>query len=79
MIGRYIRFVHANRHGLGFGALLMALASFGQTFFIALFGVHLRQAFALSDGGLGTAYAVATFASALIGRPSSLEGSRFSV
>ena len=64
MIGRYLRFVHTNRHGLAFGALLMALASFGQTFFIALFGAHLRHDFGLSDGGLGTAYAIATFASA---------------
>lgn len=64
VIGRYLRFVHTNRHGLAFGALLMALASFGQTFFIALFGAHLRHDFGLSDGGLGTAYAIATFASA---------------
>lgn len=64
MIGRYIGFVRANRRGLAFGALLMALASFGQTFFISLFGGQLRHAFGLSDGGLGTAYAVATFASA---------------
>ena len=64
MIGRYIGFIRAHRRGLGFGALLMALASFGQTFFIALFGSHLRHAFGLSNGGLGTAYAVGTFASA---------------
>jgi MFS family permease len=44
--------------------LLMAMSSFGQTFFISLFGAPLRHAYGLSDGGLGTAYAVATFASA---------------
>ena len=64
MIGRYIGFIRANRRGLTFGALLMALASFGQTFFISLFGGQMRHDFGLTDGGLGTAYAVATFASA---------------
>jgi sugar phosphate permease len=43
----------------------MALGSFGQTFFIALFGGHLREVFDLSNGSLGTAYAAGTFASAL--------------
>lgn len=64
LIGRYLGFIRTHRHGLGFGALLMALASFGQTFFIALFGGHLKQAFGLSNGSLGTAYAIGTFASA---------------
>lgn len=64
MIGRYIGFIRTHRHGIGFGFLLMALASPGQTFFISLFGGHLKQAFDLSNGGLGTAYAIGTFASA---------------
>jgi len=64
VIGRYLGFIRTHRHGLGFGALLMALASFGQTFFISLFGGHLKQAFDLSNGSLGTAYAIGTFASA---------------
>ncbi len=64
MIGRYLGFIRANRSSLAFGALLMALASFGQTFFISLFGAHLRHDFDLSDGGFGAAYAIATFASA---------------
>ncbi|WP_234902365.1 MFS transporter [Agrobacterium rubi] len=48
-----------------FGASLMALSSFGQTFFVSMSGAHFRSTFGLSDGGLGTAYAAGTFASAL--------------
>lgn len=43
----------------------MALSSFGQTYYVALFGAHFRAAFRLSDGGLGTVYAVGTVLSAL--------------
>jgi MFS family permease len=64
MIGSYVGFVRAYWNHLLFGFLLMAMSSFGQTFFISLFGAHLRHAYGLSDGGLGTAYAAATFASA---------------
>jgi MFS family permease len=59
-----VAFVRAHWNHLAFGALLMALSSFGQTFYISLFGADLREAYGLTDGGLGTAYAVATFASA---------------
>lgn len=64
MTSGYVAFIRAHWHHLLFGMLLMALSSFGQTFFIALFGAQLRGAYGLTDGGLGTAYAVATFASA---------------
>lgn len=50
---------------LGFGALLMSMSSAGQTFFIALFGTQVRDAFSLSDGDFGSVYAAATIASAL--------------
>ena len=64
MIRNYVAFIRAHWNILLFGMLLMAMSSFGQTFFISLFGTSLRHAYGLSDGGLGTAYAVATFASA---------------
>jgi len=53
------------RRYLAFGVLLMCLSSFGQTFFIALFGESLRTTFSISDGTLGSVYALATFCSAL--------------
>jgi len=64
MIGGYTEFLRAHHHALSFGVLLMLLSSFGQTFFISLFGADLRAANGLTDGELGSAYAVATFASA---------------
>ncbi|HEY4163023.1 MAG TPA: MFS transporter [Dongiaceae bacterium] len=65
MKSSYFRFLAKHWDGLLFGALLMLLSSFGQTFYVSLFGVDFRAAFGLSDGGLGTAYAVGTFGSAM--------------
>lgn len=47
------------------GALLSFLSSFGQTFFIAIFGGEIRDAFGLSNGDWGLIYMLATGASAV--------------
>lgn len=47
------------------GALLSFLSSFGQTFFIAIFGGEIRDAFGLSNGDWGLIYMMATGASAV--------------
>jgi MFS family permease len=60
----YRRFVGENWRTLGFGVLLMGLSSFGQTFFISVFGAEIRRSYGLSDGGLGAIYAGATLCSA---------------
>ena len=60
----YLNFSRRDWKPLSFGVLLMALSSFGQTFYIALFGEHLRADFKLSNGELGSIYALATIASA---------------
>jgi MFS family permease len=65
MVRSYLDFARVNWQQLLFGALLMALSSFGQTYFVSVSGSHFRTAFDLSDGGLGATYAVGTFASAL--------------
>jgi MFS family permease len=65
MIRAYTHFAARNWDHLLFGAMLMAFSSFGQTYFVALSGVHFRATFGLSDGGLGALYAADTFASAL--------------
>ncbi|MGC1082204.1 MFS transporter, partial [Pantoea agglomerans] len=44
---------------------MMAMSSFGQTYFVSLYGQDLRQAFGLSDGGLGGLYAAGTVMSAV--------------
>ena len=58
-----MRFIVENRRFLTFGLLLTMFSSFGQTFFIALFGAEIRAAFDLSHGGFGQVYALATLAS----------------
>jgi hypothetical protein len=57
----YATFLGLHARHLVFGVLLMALSSFGQTFFIALFGAQIRVAYALSDGALGAVYAAGTY------------------
>jgi MFS family permease len=47
------------------GRLLTFASSFGQTFFISLFGTELRAEFDLSDGEFGGLYTIGTVASAL--------------
>lgn len=53
MVKAYIEFTKTNWQPLLFGALLMALSSFGQTYFVAVSGSYFRESFNLSDGGLG--------------------------
>ncbi|AOG09735.1 hypothetical protein [Agrobacterium sp. RAC06] len=65
MVRSYCDFASANWQQLLFGALLMALSSFGQTYFVSVSGSYFRAAFNLTDGGLGATYAAGTFASAL--------------
>jgi predicted MFS family arabinose efflux permease len=65
MIGSYVAFARLHWSQLLFGALLLALSSFGQTYYISVFGAEIRGAFALSDGAFGATYAAGTFLSAL--------------
>lgn len=58
------RFIPRAAPALSVGLLLAFSSSFGQTFFLALFGGVWREAFDLSHGAFGAAYAVATLASA---------------
>ena len=50
---------------LAAGFLLALLSSFGQTFFIALFGGQIRTELGLSHGAFGTLYALATLVSGM--------------
>ncbi|WP_246379304.1 hypothetical protein [Pantoea pleuroti] len=59
------RFMYQHGSHLAFGAILMAMSSFGQTYFVSLYGYDLRQAFGLSDGGLGGLHAAGTVMSAV--------------
>ncbi len=59
----YFAFLRENRRFLAFGYALSLGSSFGQTFFIAIFGAEIRADFSLTHGGFGAAYLVATLLS----------------
>ncbi len=61
----YFAFVRSNMRFLCFGVLLTAAASFGQTFFIALYMGEAREAFDLSHGEVGTIYFAGTLMSGI--------------
>ena len=62
----YLRFIRENLPFLGAGFLLSFLSSFGQTFFISIFGGEIREAYGLSNGDWGLIYMVGTGASAAL-------------
>lgn len=61
----YLSFIAANRRFLSFGLTAAFLSSFGQTFFIALFGGAWRVEFGLSHGEFGTLYSLGTLCAGL--------------
>lgn len=62
----YLRFIRENMPFLATGALLSFLSSFGQTFFISIFGGEIREAYGLSNGEWGMIYMIGTGASAVM-------------
>ncbi len=62
----YLSFILANAPFLATGALLSFLSSFGQTFFLAIFGGDIRTEFGLSNGDWGLIYMIGTGASAAV-------------
>ena len=62
----YLRFIRENLPFLGTGFLLSFLSSFGQTFFISIFGGEIREAYGLSNGDWGLIYMVGTGVSAMV-------------
>lgn len=62
----YLRFVLANARFLGFGYLVAFISTFGQTFYIAMYGGEIRDAFDLSHGDFGNVYAVGTLTSGFL-------------
>jgi MFS family permease len=59
----YLAFVRSNLRFLCFGVLLTASASFGQTFFIALYMGEARATFGLGHGDIGNLYLAGTLMS----------------
>ncbi|TVQ50668.1 MAG: MFS transporter [Phycisphaerales bacterium] len=61
----YLRFLVEQPRLLTFGFALTLFSSFGQTYFIALFNVEIREDFDLSHGEFGLIYSLATLASGI--------------
>lgn len=59
-------FLIQNAPFLAAGALLTFMSSFGQTFFISVFGAEIRSSFGLSHGAWGGIYTLGTAASAIV-------------
>lgn len=59
----YLGFLHENRRFLAFGFLMAFFSSYGQTFFISVFGGEIRAEFGLSHGTFGLIYSAATLLS----------------
>ena len=59
----YLGFLAQNRRVLAFGFLMAFCSSYGQTFFISVFGGEIRAEFALSHGTFGLIYSAATLVS----------------
>ncbi len=60
----YLQFILRNRRFLAFGVLMTMASSFGQTYFVSLFGADIRAEFGLGHGSFGLIYSVATVVSA---------------
>ncbi|MFT5893446.1 MAG: MFS family permease [bacterium] len=58
-------FMRTNARWLLGGLILTVFSSFGQTYFIALFGSEIRATFSLSHGDFGGIYMLGTLASAV--------------
>jgi len=63
---QYLQFIASNVRFLGFGFLLAFCSTFGQTFYIAMYGDQLRATFDLSHGAFGSVYAIGTLSSGLL-------------
>jgi len=62
----YARFAAANRRLIAFGFLAAFASSFGQTYYIGVFGPAIQSAFDLSHTLWGTIYMLGTLASAAL-------------
>lgn len=61
----YVEFAAANRRLIAFGFLAAFASSFGQTYYIGIFGPAIQTEFGLSHTAWGTIYMLGTLASAI--------------
>lgn len=61
----YLAFLRSNFRFIGFGFLLTLLSSYGQTFYVALYGTGIRAEFGLGHGSFGAVFSAISVASAV--------------
>ncbi|MBT6273888.1 MAG: MFS transporter [Chromatiales bacterium] len=66
MAGGYVDFLRTNWRFAGFGAFMAFSSSFGQTYFIGIFGPSIQMEFGLSHTAWGMIYMVGTLGSAFV-------------
>ncbi len=60
----YLIFLRENCRFVSFGVFLTMASSFGQTFYVALYGADIRAEFALSNGDFGAVFSAASIVAA---------------
>ncbi len=63
---QFLKFIKHNLKPLSYGWLLTFLSSFGQTYLISLYVIHITKAFDITEGTFGAIYAICTVASSII-------------
>ncbi|MDA0786680.1 MAG: MFS transporter [Proteobacteria bacterium] len=61
----YLAFLRANSRFIGFGFLLTMLSSYGQTFYVALYGTEIRAEFGLGHGSFGAVFSTVSIIAAV--------------
>ncbi|MEP4380052.1 MAG: MFS transporter [Alphaproteobacteria bacterium] len=61
----YLAFLRANLRFIGFGFLLTLLSSYGQTFYVALYGTEIRAEFGLGHGSFGAVFSTVSIVAAV--------------
>ncbi|MBT3929810.1 MAG: MFS transporter [Rhodospirillaceae bacterium] len=61
----YLTFLRGNFRFIGFGFLLTMLSSYGQTFYVALYGAEIRAEFGLGHGSFGAVFSTVSVVAAV--------------
>jgi len=62
----YLSFLRSNFRFIGFGFLLTMLSSYGQTFYVALYGTEIRAEFDLGHGSFGAVFSTVSIVAAVL-------------
>lgn len=63
---QFLKFIRHNFKPLSYGWVLTFLSSFGQTYLISLYVIHITEAFEITEGYFGAIYAACTVLSSII-------------